>query len=331
MLAYHSDPKVKAKYVNRIKAHIKADDIQHGFYWRNGKGCAVGCTIEGSDHSAYEREIGIPEWLARVEDTLFEGMNNKKARTWPKVFLEAIKPGMDLESLKAPFMLLVLRNSLAIQEDNTKFDAAKNPEVVKVIEEAKKVLKVCIDLWKKGEPAWSAAWSAAESAAWSAWSAAESAAWSAAESAAWSAAESAARSAAESAAWSAESAAWSAAESAAWSAESAAWIAESAARSAAWSAESAAWSARSAAWSAESAAWSAAWSAESAAWSAESAARSAAWSAESAAWSAAWSAESAAESAAWSAAWSAESAAFDYYADELLKLIKACPAPTGEG
>jgi hypothetical protein len=88
---------------------------------------------------------------------------------------------------------------------------------------------------------------------------------------------------------------------AAWSA--AARSAESAARSAAArSAESAAWSAESA----ESAAWSAARSAESAARSAESAARSAARSARSA-----------------RSAESAESAAYDYYADELIKILKS--------
>ena len=30
MRAYHNDPKVKAKYVNRMKRHIEADEIRQG-------------------------------------------------------------------------------------------------------------------------------------------------------------------------------------------------------------------------------------------------------------------------------------------------------------
>lgn len=49
ILAFFGDPKIKAKYLRRVKAHYKADEIIKGTYWENGKGCAVGCTIEGSD------------------------------------------------------------------------------------------------------------------------------------------------------------------------------------------------------------------------------------------------------------------------------------------
>ena len=71
MLAYHNDPAVKAKYVGRMEAHMAADDLRHCIYWVNGKGCAVGCTIHSSDHAAYETELGWPEWLAHLEDSIF--------------------------------------------------------------------------------------------------------------------------------------------------------------------------------------------------------------------------------------------------------------------
>ena len=38
MKTFLNDPKVKTKYVNRVKAHQKADEIEKGYYWRNGKG-----------------------------------------------------------------------------------------------------------------------------------------------------------------------------------------------------------------------------------------------------------------------------------------------------
>ena len=66
--AFHNNPKIKQKYEDRVKAHQKADRIIRGQYWENGKGCAVGCTIEGSQHKKYETELGIPEWVARLTD-----------------------------------------------------------------------------------------------------------------------------------------------------------------------------------------------------------------------------------------------------------------------
>ena len=264
--AFHNDKKIKQKYLKRVIAHQKADNLVRGIGWEKSKdgnfrGCAVGCTLENYNHSQYPIELGIPEWLARLEDTLFEGMDKEKSKTWPEKFLKACNVGADLEKAKTPFLIFILEDNLNSME-NCVFDRKNNPEVVKALNGSIKAVKDMLVLHKKSkvtEAAWSAARSAARSAAWSAESA-----------------ESAVRSA-----WSAESA-WS--SEAAWSARSAAESARSAVRSAESAAESAAWSA---AWSAESAE-SAAWSAESAestesAWSAEPA-ESAAWSAKSAAY-----------------------------------------------
>lgn len=40
MLAYHGDAKIKETYLTRVQAHAVADEIIHGHYWENGKGCA---------------------------------------------------------------------------------------------------------------------------------------------------------------------------------------------------------------------------------------------------------------------------------------------------
>jgi hypothetical protein len=242
--AFHNKESEKQKYVSRMKSHIAADELIRGEGWTGKKGCAVGCTLNRYNHKCYQDELGLPEWLARLEDTLFEGMSLEKSKTFPLEFLEAIPVGANLDKTFHKFCIYVLQ------------DCKKNVELKYdyVIEAIDSVI---------GYHQKSIVGFESESAAWSAESAARSA----------ESAESAARSAA-SAAWSAESAAWSAE-----SAESAARSAESA-ESAAWSAESAAWSARSAR-SAWSAARSAAESARSAAWSAESAesAELAAWSA----------------------------------------------------
>ena len=102
LIAFHGDHKIKTKYLNRVLAHQKADQIlQHYGYWKNGKGCAVGCTLHSNDHLIYEIELGIPAELGHLEDAFFEGMSRERSKTWPVEFLNAIRPGSDL-SLVAP-------------------------------------------------------------------------------------------------------------------------------------------------------------------------------------------------------------------------------------
>ena len=137
MLSFHNDPKIKKKYLARVIAHRKADEIIKGKYWEGGKGCAVGCAIHSGNHSLYESELGIPEWLARVEDVLFEGMENKIAMKWPERFFKATPLGKDLNKIKAPFLIFVLESALE------KFDHDKYPE-------CKKTIGTVIELYKEG-------------------------------------------------------------------------------------------------------------------------------------------------------------------------------------
>ena len=97
--------KTKDKYIKRVKAHQKADEIIKGIYWQDGKGCAVGCTIEGSDHLKYESELGIPEEIAYLEDTIFENLPNKIAKEFPLKFLQAVPVNADLSHVIAKFVI----------------------------------------------------------------------------------------------------------------------------------------------------------------------------------------------------------------------------------
>src|ERR1700722_17651703 len=108
LLAFHGKSSIKTKYVKRVKAHKAADEIIKGTYWQNGKGCAVGCTIHSSDHSAYETELGIPTLLARFEDKIFEGLPNDIAKNWPLEFLSSITPGADLSTVWPKLAVWVL-------------------------------------------------------------------------------------------------------------------------------------------------------------------------------------------------------------------------------
>ena len=135
MQAFHNDPAIKEKYLARVRAHAAADEIIHGKYWEDGKGCAVGCTVHSGNHAAYETELGIPQWLARVEDRLFEGMTNGTSMTWPIRFLEAIPVGADLQPLLIPFLIII------VEKAKTRFDHKKYPKQLAAIDNVLSKLK----------------------------------------------------------------------------------------------------------------------------------------------------------------------------------------------
>lgn len=159
MQTFHNDQAVKDKYLARVEAHIAADNLMRGRGWEDGKGCAIGCTLEAYDHASYPIELGIPEWLARLEDTLFEGMSKEKSRSWPKDFLVSMPLGVpesDLERrVKGPFLLAVLTSALGT------FDHAQFPEVAAAIK-GSMALRMRSDIGSKEFIA------AAASAAWAA-------------------------------------------------------------------------------------------------------------------------------------------------------------------
>ena len=217
-LTYHNDPALKAAFLEQITAHEQADRIIQGEYWDGFKGCAVGCSVESlnhingttykhGDHAAYAEALGIPEWLARLEDTLFEGLPVAVAKGWPRRFAEAIPVGVDLEPVRHRFAVFLMdHNTTTVAALD--IDESQRARVLAAIAQTK---AVHADALVTGAWDRAAAGIAYSAACWSA----DSAAYSAGHSAAL-------RSAAYSAAYSAAHSAHSAAYSAYWSADSAA-------------------------------------------------------------------------------------------------------------
>lgn len=160
MQAFLNDPKVQTKFIDRVQTHHDLDEIIKGKYWEDGKGCAVGCTVHSGSHNCYELELGIPEWMARLEDALFEGMPNEHAKEFPLKLLKAIPLGFEnWQHIYHQIHRFILKD-ICKDTDN------------KLVKQA-----ICdiITLHMK-ESKDESAWSAARSAAWSA----KSAAWAAA-------------------------------------------------------------------------------------------------------------------------------------------------------
>jgi hypothetical protein len=237
MLSFHNDISIKEKYVNRVIKHRELDNIIKGIGWLNGKGCAVGCTLENYNHDRYPIELGIPIWLAKLEDEIFENLPNDESKFWPEIFLKSIPVGVCLEKVKHQLAIIRMDNLLEIQ-NKLLLKNEKNSEIFLKVINSIELIKKCHELelnnnycelsnkltedllCSAAESSRSAAESA-ESAARSAESAESAKSERSAAESAWSASFSAARSS-KSAAWSARSAVWSAARSAE-SAELSAW------------------------------------------------------------------------------------------------------------
>ena len=210
MKTFNDDQKLKDLFLKEAKEHQRADRYLQGTYEKDTedgwKGCAVGCAIKtlndklGKDyahnnHAALEQELGIPEWLWRLEDNIFEHLPKDKAMQWPVRFIEALPVGKtkeEMDRVKWQFQMSLLKENI---ERVSRLDIDEKLKT-QVLDAIRAVLVVHENALITG------VWDdyAAESAAWSAEGAARNAVWSA-ESAVWSAES------AESAGWSVRSAA----------------------------------------------------------------------------------------------------------------------------
>ena len=188
----------KQEFLTEIYKHRDTDAFIKGAYKNTDKeyfqGCAVGCSLKSvadikkiqiktDNHLEYETHLGVPEWLARLEDMLFENLPNELSKTWPVRFSEAINEGSDLDKIKAPFMIYLMEENLK-SIYSVVYDADKFKDVKNAIDLTRSAINQMIVAHKSGDEnqlsaASSAASSAAESAASAASSAARSA-WSAA-------------------------------------------------------------------------------------------------------------------------------------------------------
>lgn len=163
MLAFNSDPELKAFILQELNAHAQSDRLTKGVYWEGGKGCAIGCTLEAvlqwrkmkitefqsiihSRHADYEIFLGIPEGIAYLEDRIFENLTHKSAMEWPMKFTKAITPGADLTLVWPKFAVWMLEELLTPVEKTTR--------IRELLEKVTKLLQEWIDGTKPERERW---------------------------------------------------------------------------------------------------------------------------------------------------------------------------------
>jgi hypothetical protein len=125
MQTYLNSPDLKTRFLEQIAFHEDADQLIKGSYGegtgREFRGCAIGCSLHSlniisgkkaktGDHSRYERELGLPIWLAYLEDNIFENLPLDQAKQWPRRFAEAIPVGAVVDDM---VLAKILRWALA--------------------------------------------------------------------------------------------------------------------------------------------------------------------------------------------------------------------------
>ena len=208
VLAYHGKETLKQETIAKMQSHHDADELVKGLYWKQGKGCMIGCLAHRNmdAHEWVAETLGFPLELAYLYDHLFEWQSPEASKSFPLKVLNATHTGADLSKVADRFKLWILENELH-------YDREAHPEIAKAVEDVIALyMRVLNDEavddseWSVARSAASSTWSAENSAekstarsAWLAWAAA-GAAW-----VTWSsAAGSAARAATSSAGWAAD-------------------------------------------------------------------------------------------------------------------------------
>ena len=110
MHAFYGNQELKSGLIEQMRGHRLADQVRHGFYWQNGKGCAVGCAIhtDSNPHAECERRYGVPRLLVKLQDRIFEGLPSPEDVYWGERFWEAVPVGADLSLVWPQFALALL-------------------------------------------------------------------------------------------------------------------------------------------------------------------------------------------------------------------------------
>jgi len=106
--AYQNCELTKAELVARMQAHYDADEILKGATGDNGKGCTVWCALNDYNHEAFPATLGLPVWLAKLLDQIFESLPADEARQFSQDWPKAIAEGADLTLVKNQFLHALL-------------------------------------------------------------------------------------------------------------------------------------------------------------------------------------------------------------------------------
>jgi hypothetical protein len=238
MISFWGEDCLKKAVIARVKEHQRLDQIIQGTYWDGARGCAIGCVLHSGDHMAYETQLGLPVFLAYMDEHIFEQLPLEEAKGWPLRFIEAVPVGVDLDLIFPRFVHWLLSDPHGLRE-------AADARTRRIMDDiatlyARRIQGIPFDQARAGA-ARASAEASAQASAWAAEASAQASAWAAwASAGAARASALAARASAEAARASAEASAGASA-GAAWARARAAGVSAGAAGASAGASAGAAW------------------------------------------------------------------------------------------
>jgi hypothetical protein len=93
-----------------VDQHIAADAVIQGDYWKNGRGCSIGCLAHSDDATVLQERFGIPLALVRICEDIFEALPADDAKVFFAEIPRAIgRDGKDLSRVHWQFLAAELR------------------------------------------------------------------------------------------------------------------------------------------------------------------------------------------------------------------------------
>jgi hypothetical protein len=116
MISFWGEDCLKKAVIARVKEHQRLDQIIQGTYWDGARGCAIGCALHSGDHMAFETQLGLPVFIAYMDEHIFEQLPLQEAKLWPLRLIEALPVGVDLHLVFPRFMHWLLRDPHGMRE-----------------------------------------------------------------------------------------------------------------------------------------------------------------------------------------------------------------------
>jgi hypothetical protein len=159
----------KDKILSRIAQHRELDEIVQGTGFENGKGCAIGCSLDSYDHREYQRVVGVDGIVSGLIDWCHENLPAELSKDWPGRVAKALKSGADTTFIADWWYVWLLTEDLKSMDPDGV--CAKMGELFRRAAEGDEPTKAEWD--REARAAW-AAWEArAAREAWKAWAARE--------------------------------------------------------------------------------------------------------------------------------------------------------------
>jgi len=99
-----------ARLRTEVAEHLAADAVIQGTYWKEGRGCFIGCLAHSANAEDITQTYGIPLPLIRIAEHIFENLPADEARDFFAAFPDAIShDDRDLSCVVWKFLAAELR------------------------------------------------------------------------------------------------------------------------------------------------------------------------------------------------------------------------------